>query len=304
MNGIVIYLVLFIVLFVFLNYHYYKQKRRDYIEEKKKEELSLESFFYHPDLLSKSKRRKIWVYLPLEKNARVWENFGSRTSTRIHLSILNLCVKSMIDWCAQSYDIILFTDEDMGDILKTSVDLSTLSGDVLERHRRLYLLEILHEYGGVLMPPTIYFRNNLKTQDVHDRWYVCDTVNTGQSCSCKRVPSPVLMGAPPKDPQLREYIDSLYKDEKEEFQENYFIKHNIFVLDGTIFGTKDKNSNNVTLDDLMSNQKIEIPEYNIGLYMPYEELLTRNYYKWYCKMSERQALNARCAFSYYMIENS
>ncbi len=304
MNGIMIYLVIFIVLFVFLNYNYYKQKRRQNLEEKRNEELPLESFFYHPDLLSMSKRRKIWIYLPLDLNARVWENFGSRTSNHLHLSVLNLCVKSIIDWCSQSYDIILFTDQDINEILKTKVDLSTLSGDVLDKHRQLYILEILYEYGGILVPPTLYLRNNLKTQDVVDRMYVCDSVNTKSVLYTKRVPSTFLVGAPPQDPQLRDYIDTLYKDEKEEYTENYFIKNQIFVIDGTVFGTKDKNGQNITLDDLMSNKKISLPEYNVGLYMPCQELLTRNYYKWYCKMSERQVLKTHCAFSYYMIENS
>jgi hypothetical protein len=304
MNGIVIYLVLFIVLFIFLNYNYYKQKRRDHLEEKKKEELPLESFFYNPDALSTSKRRKIWIYLPLEKNARVWENFGSRTSTRLHLSLLNICVKSIIDWCSQSYDIILFTDQDISEILKTKVDLSTLSGDILEKHRHLYILEILYQYGGILVPPTLYLRNNLKTQDLGDRLYVCDTVNTSHVSGSSRIPSAVIMGSPEKDCQLREYIDSLYKEDNEEYNKNYFLKNKIFVIDGTVFGTKDKSGKNVTLDDLMSNKKIKLPEYNVGLYMPCKELLERNYYKWYCKMSERQVLKTDCAFSYYMIENS
>lgn len=299
-----IYLILFIVLFVFLNYNYYKQKRRDVIEEKKAEELPLESFFYHPDLLARSKRRKIWIYLPLDMNARVWENFGSRTSNHLHLSVLNLCVKSIIDWCAQSYDIILFTDQDICHIIKPDVELSAMSGDVLEKHRRLYILEILYEYGGILMPPTVYLRNNVKTQDIPDRWYVCDMVNTQSVLVSKRLPSDVLMGAPAQDEQLRDYIDGLYQDDKEEFKENYFIKNEIFVVDGTVYGTKDKRGQNVTLDDLMSNQKISLPEYNVGLYMPREELLTRNYYKWYCKMSEKQVLKTDCVFSYYMLENS
>jgi hypothetical protein len=112
------------------------------------------------------------------------------------------------------------------------------------------------------------------------------------------------MGAPAQDGTLREYIDTLYKDDKEEYKENYFIQNKISVVDGRVFGTQDKQGQNVTLDDLMSNQKLSFPEYNVGLYMPCKELLERNYYKWYCKMSERQVLKANCAFSYYMIENS
>jgi hypothetical protein len=304
MNGITVYLVLFIVLFLFLNYNYYKQKRRDFIEERRKDQLQLEDFFYHPDILSRSKRRKIWIYIPLERNARLWESFGSRTSTHVNLSIMNLCIKSIIDWCAQTYDIVLFTDQDISEILKSKLDLSTFSGDVLEKQRELYILEILYEYGGILLPPTLYMRNTMKQQDVVDRWFVCDVFNTHHESLSTHIPSAVITGAPPKDPQLREYIDYLALDHKEEYTENYFKKHKIFVLDGTVFGMKNKKKEPITLDDLMSNKKLHLSEYNIGLYMPYRELLERNLYKWYCKMSEKQVLECQCAFSHYMLENS
>jgi hypothetical protein len=304
MNGITVYLALFIVLFLFLNYNYYKQKRRDFIEERKKEELQLEDFFYHSDVLSRSKRRKIWIYIPLEKNSRQWISFGSRTSTQMNLSIMNLCIKSIIDWCSQTYDIVLFTDQDISEILKSKLDLSTFSGDVLEKQRQLYILEILYEYGGILLPPTLYMRNTMKQQDVLDRWYVCDLPNTHHESTATNLPSAVITGAPPKDPQLRKYIDYLEKDPKEEYSVNYFKTHSIFVLDGSIFGMKNKYNKPITLDDLMSNKKLKLPEFNIGLYMPYRELLDRNLYKWYCKMSEKQVLETHCAFSYYMIDNS
>ncbi len=304
MNGITLYLIVFIVLFLFLNYNYYKEKRRNFIAEKRKETLPLDDFFYHPDILSRSNRRKIWIYIPLEKNARAWESFGSRTSTHLNLSIMNLCIKSIIDWCSQSYDIVLFTQDDISEILKSKLDLSTLSGDVLEKQRHLYLLEILYEYGGILLPPTLYMRNNMKHQDVLDRWYVTDMVNTHHESSSKRISSAIITGAPPKDPELRRYIDFLEKENQEQFSANYFRQHHVFVLDGTIFGTKNKRNENITLDDLMSTQKLHLPEYNIGLYMPYRELMERTLYKWYCKMSEPQILECQCAFSYYMLENS
>lgn len=304
MNGITVYFVLFIVLFLFLNYNYYKQKRRDFIEERKKDELQLEDFFYHPDILTRSKRRKIWIYIPLEKNSRNWESFGSRTSTHMNLSLMNLCIKSIIDWCAQTYDIVLFTDQDISEILKSKLDLSTFSGDVLEKQRELYILEILYEYGGILLPPTLYMRNTIKKQDVTDRWFVCDIFNTRHESSATHIPSAVITGSPPKDHQLRKYIDYLAQDHKEEYTTNYFKSHSIFVLDGSIFGMKNKLNEPIKLDDLMSNKKLKLPEYNIGLYMPYSELMERNLYKWYCKMSEQQVLETHCAFSYYMLENS
>jgi hypothetical protein len=292
------------VLFLFLNYNYYKQKKRELLEKQKSEEQNLEDFFYHSDILKNSKRRKIWIHIPLERNSRQWSSFGSRSSTQVNLSIMNLCIKSILDWCAQTYDIILFTDQDISEILKSKLDLSTFSGDVLEKQRELYILEILYEYGGILLPPTLYLRNNFKTQDVVDRWFVTDQFNTQHVSSSTHMPSAVITGAPAKDAHLREYIDYLAKDNKEEYTTNYFKTHSIFVLDGSLFGMKNKHNEPITLDDLMSNKKLKLPEMNVGLYMPYRELLDRNLYKWYCKMSEAQVLETHCAFSYYMLDNS
>jgi len=303
MNGILFFMVLFVILFLFLNYNYYKEKEREHIAAKKLETLLLDDFFYHPSIL-KTKRRKIWIHIPLERNSRHWQTFGSRSSTHLNLSVSNLCIKSVVDWCSQSYDIILFTDDDIPEILKSTVDLSTLSGDILEKHRQRYLLEILYEHGGILLPHTLYLRNNIKHQDAMDRWFVVDTYNSNHVSSSNRIPSIVITGAPAQDPQLRHYIDYLKTEEKAEFTDNYFLNHQVFVLDGTIFGTKNKRKENIHLDDLMSTKNLKLPECNLGLYLPYCELMKRSAYKWYVRMNEKQVLSTRCAFSHYMIENS
>jgi hypothetical protein len=303
MNGIILFIVIFVILFIFLNYNYYKQKKRDHIEAKRQETLLLEDFFYHPSLL-KSKRRKIWVHIPLERNSRHWQSFGSRTSTYLNLSVMNLCIKSIIDWCAQTYDIILFTDKDIPEILKSTMDLSTLSGDELEKQRQILLLEILYEHGGILLPPTLYLRNNIKSQDALDRWFVVDVFNTNHKTESSRIPSIAITGAPANCPCLRKYIEYLAKEDKAEFTDSYFVRNDIFVLDGCIFGTKNIMNESIQLDDLMSNKNLNLSEYNIGLYLPYRELMERTLYKWYVRMNERQVLATNCAFSYYMIQNS
>lgn len=303
MNGIYFFVVLFVILFIFLNYNYYKQQKRDHIAEKRLETLLLDDFFYHPSIL-KTKRRKIWIHIPLERNSRHWQNFGSLSSTHLNLSVANLCIKSIIDWCAQSYDIVLFTDVDIPEILNSTVDLSTLSGDELEARRQLYLLDILYEHGGILLPHTLYLRNNIKHQDAMDRWFVVDVYNSAHVSSSSRMPSIVITGSPAKDHQLRDYIDYLKKEPKQEYSDNYFLANRIFVLDGSIFGTKNIVKESIQLDDLMSTRSLKLPECNIGLYLPYSELMKRTAYKWFVRMNEKQVLSTRCAFSHYMIENS
>jgi len=295
-----LYVILFMLLFLFLNYNYYREKRRVQEESAKQETVDLDQFFYCPRRLEQMKRRKIWIHIPTERNSRVWADFGSRSSNHLNLSIMNLCIKSILDWCAQNYDIILYHDQHFGEILGKDIDLSRVSGDELEHARYKYRLEILYQYGGVQLPPTLFLRDNIQKQDMADRWYVCDRTNMNSENSIFG-PSAFITGAPERDPQLRDYLDQLSPDT---FLPNYFKEKDVFVLDGTIFGTKDTKGDPILLDDLLSNQKLKLAEYHLGVYVPYRELLDRNTYKWFCKMSERQVLACRCAISYYIIDHS
>jgi hypothetical protein len=299
MNGIMIYVILFVLLFLFLNYNYYREKSREEEIHKRQEEVCLDDFFYCPKRLAKMKRRKIWLHIPTERNSRVWADFGSRSSNHLNLSVMNLCIKSILDWCASSYDIIIYHDQHIGELLGLDIDLTRLSGEELDHARYKYNLEILYLYGGVQLPPTLYLRNNFKHQDVPDRWFVCDRLNTNVEMSIFG-PSAFITGSPENDPQLRAYLDQLLP---ESFQLNYFREHGIFVLDGSIFGTKNTKGDPILLEDLFSNQKLRLPEYHLGVYLPYQELLSRNTYKWFCKMSERQVLSCQCALSYYILDH-
>ena len=109
MNGIILYIVIFFLLFSILNYKYLKEKLEIELNLKRAEVLDVDNFFYTSKFLKASKRRKIWIYMDFDKNSRVWESFGSRTSTKLNLAYINLCIKSIIDWCAQSYDIFIFS---------------------------------------------------------------------------------------------------------------------------------------------------------------------------------------------------
>ena len=56
--------------------------------------------------------------MPYEKNARKWESFGSKTSENMNLSIVYLCIKSVIENCGLKYDIILFDNDNINEIFE------------------------------------------------------------------------------------------------------------------------------------------------------------------------------------------
>jgi hypothetical protein len=301
MNGIVIYIVIFFLLFSILNYKYLKEKMERELNSKRQELLDVDNFFYTSKFLKASKRRKIWIYIEFEKNSRLWQSFGSRSSTKLNLAYMNLCIKSIIDVCAETYDIIIFSDVDINQILEEDFDYTKLSGDLLDKYRHISLMKILDKYGGVMVPPSLFLKKNISVIDNENVWYVCDVNNVDNSSIFKRTTSACLTGSNANNTHLKKYIEHLYKDNDPNFTENYFVANRIPYIDGEVIGTKDANGKGILLERLMSTEPIIYSENNIGLYMPHDQLVKRKIYNWFCKMNEQQVLNTNCNFSYYML---
>ena len=303
MNGIILYIVIFFLLFSILNYKYLKEKIEIELNLKRNELLDVDNFFYTATFLKASKRRKIWIYMDFERNSRLWESFGSRSSTKLNLAYVNLCIKSIIDWCSESYDVFIFSDIDLNEILEEDVDYKKLSGTLLEKYRHLSLMKILNKYGGVIVPPSLFLKNSIKTIDNDKIWYVCDVNNIDNSIMANRTMSTCLSGSNANNPELQKYIEYIMKDSDTvcPFEENYLVKNNIPYIDGKLIGTKDANDKRIMLEDLMSSKSIKFSDNNIGLYMPHNQLVKRKIYNWFCKMNEEQVLNTNCAFSYYIL---
>ena len=304
MNAILLYLIVFVALFSLFNYKYKKEKWEDQLRQFKSETIDIDVFFYKPLTFSKLKKRKVWVYIPFESNSRMWDSFSERRTTRMNLSYMNLCIKSIVDCCAEKYDIVVFSDSDFEDLLKLPVDHTKLSGALLENHRQICLMKIMYEYGGVLVPPSLFLKESVYHLDNPQQWYVSEMVNTNNVSNQKMLPSNQLMGTNAKNPELLLYIQHLEKQDRtvveSPFCENYFVSKQIPVIDGGLIGTKSK-TGPVVLEDLMSDQVLDLTDNNIGLYMPDEVLKKRIHYQWFCKMSESQVLECNCAFSYYIL---
>ena len=297
-----------IVLFSVLMYKYYKKNYDMNIIEFKKENVDIDIYFFSDLYLKKSIKRKLWINIPFQKNSRQWESFGSRSSHKLNLAYMTLCVKSIIDWCGQTYDIIIYDDTNIPLLLpETKVDLMKLSGSLLDKYRELCKLQILYMYGGVMVPPSLFLRKNINLIDDPKTWYVCESYNDNNVSFNNLICSTDLMGSNSENVNLAKYIDVYSNELKKDFVENhnfdmnYFKQHNIPYIDGKMIGTKTRYNDKITIEDLMSNKKIILDKKHIGLYIPHEQLIKRRVYNWYCKLSEEEVLKCQVFISYYML---
>ncbi len=302
--------VCIIVLFSILIYKYYNIKYNNKVIEFKKENIDIDVYFFSELYLKQSKNRKIWIHIPFEKNSREWESFGSRTTTKLNLAYMSLCIKSIIDWCGQDYDIIIYDDTNISSILPdTKIDLLKLSGSLLYKYRELCKMQILYKYGGIIVPPSLFLRKNIKEIDDPNVWYVSETINDNNVSFSNLSYSTQLMGSNENNEELKKYIEIYSNELKEDFVEsnnfsmNYFKQNNIPYIDGKLIGTKNRYNNKILLEDLMSNKKIILDKQHVGLYIPHEQLIKRTKYNWYCRLSEEEVLQCQVFISYYMLSS-
>ncbi len=297
-----------LVLFILLTMKYYRDK---YLEEKDEfhgELVNIDSYFYSERYVTESKRRKLWLHIPFEKNSRNWTNFGSRTSTDLNLAYMMLCMKTIIDYCGSSYDIIIIDDTNFPDLLKNDIDMLKLSGSLKDKYRELCLMQILYKYGGIIVPPSLYLQQNIKEIDNPSVWFVAEITNTQNVSYAPICPSTIFTGSPANNSQLNEYIqyysDEIANDFGEHslhFNHNYMKKNNIYKLDGKMIGVKDKFNKPITIDDLMENKQILLDERAIGVYIPHAELIKRTKYNWYCALNAEEVLKCNIFISHYML---
>ena len=301
------YFIIIIILFVYLSYQYYNTL---YDEDKilfKGEIVEIDSYFYSDGYLKASKNRKIWIHIPFEKNARKWANFGSRNSTNLNLSYMTLCIKSIIDYCGENYDIFIIDDTNFNSLLHSDIDMLKLSGSLLTKYREMCMLQILHTYGGVIVPPTLYLTKSIKHIDDDSKWYISEMNNLGNVSYASTFPSLLLMGSNKHNDQLSQYINYYSEHMKTDFGEeslhfssNYMKQNDISYLDGKLIGIKDSSNNPILIEDLMENKHINLAEHHIGVYIPHAELIKRTKYNWFCSLGAREVLDCNIFISNYM----
>ena len=302
------YLLFIIVLlcFIYLNNNYINNKTDTDLF--KSEFINIDDFFYSDEYIKTSKRRKLWIHIPYEKNSRNWTSFGSRTTTELNLPYMVLCIKSIIDTCGDTYDIIIIDDTNFPDLLKNDIDLLKLSGALKEKYREMCLLQVLYEYGGVIVPPSLYLKKSIQKVDNPNIWYVAEIVNKSSVSHLSTITSTVFAGSSKNNKELKQYIDQYSRDIENDFGEqslhfntNYITKNNIYYLDGKYIGVKDKFNNYINLEDLMQTKPIILDENAIGIYIPHDQLIKRKKYNWYCYLNFEQVLKCNAFISYYMV---
>lgn len=265
-------------------------------------------------------RPKIWIHSEHEINARKWKNFMSRNTTDVNQPYLYLTIQSIIQHCGEDFHICLIDDDSFEKILPTwDVDLKSMPENIKTKYRNIALLQVLHKYGGVIMPDSLLCLKSLKPL-----YTQCDKTNTPfmvekiiripNSQHLKPyLPSMYCIGAKKNDPllqqmmtKLTEMIDSHFHNETEfnsDFEQWCAEKcqtNSIHCVDGSFFGIKNKIGKPIIIDDLMSDNYLDVVHSNLyGIYIPKQEILKRPKFQYFSILPVEQILNSNHVLAKY-----
>jgi hypothetical protein len=265
-------------------------------------------------------RPKIWVHSTYEKNARQWKDFYSRNSTDLNQPYIHLTIKSIINHCGRDFNICLIDDETFSKLIPTwEVNMSTLSDPHKALYREIGMLQLLYLYGGMIVPNSFVCLKNLLPlyeETSEGRPFVTEEINRTCNVAAKResrnfVPSIKMMGARKGCPELKRMLAENKIDGTGHFtvetkflgniQQWLYAKGDKFtVVNGKLIGTKSTKGKQILLEDLMSENYLDLDPEAYGVYIPADEVLARPKYQWLAHLSSQEVLKTNAIIVKYL----
>lgn len=313
------YIFLFIILIVLgILYRRFEDKR---IREENLENVeTIQKYLLNDSSLNKSKKPILWIHVPYEYNSRNWLSFGSRSSFDLNQPYLYLTVRSIIEKCDSTFTICLIDDNSFYKLIPGwTIDINKVANPILDNFRMLGLMKLLHMYGGMICPISFLCMKDLiglyEKGISSNKFFLCETVDRNiTSTEYNFYPNLIFSGAPKECPVVANLIDFMSHvislDYTSEIQflgdfnswcENKIQKGEITIINGREIGTKTMDDTVILVDDLLSNNYLNIYSQTYGIYIPSDELLKRHHYNWFCRMSAKQVMESNTIIGNYIL---
>ena len=313
------YFFLFIVLFVLiLFYKRYEDKRLS--EENRDNIETIRKYLLNEDELAKSIKPILWIHIPYEYNSRKWLSFGSRSSFELNQPYLYLTVRSIIHQCDKDFTICLVDDTSFQRLIPGwSIHMNKISSPISDKIRTMGLVKLMYTYGGMLCPISFLCIKPLmplfEKGTNGNKPFLCEMINRNiTSTEFDFYPNIQFSGAPKKCETWKRLIDFMERMISNDFTaESQFLgevnrwcnarirEGNIHKIDGIDIGIKTVDDRQILLDDLLSQHYLNIYPKAYGIYIPADEILKRNHYEWFARLSEKQVLDSNTIIGNYLL---
>ena len=311
--------ILFLILIV-LGFLYRRFEDKRIREEKDENYSAIQNYLLDDVTLAKSKKPILWIHVPYEYNSRNWLSFGSRSSFNLNQPYLYLTVKSIIQQCDNSFTICIFDDNSFQRLIPGwNINMSSISDPILSNMRTLGFMKLLYIYGGMLCPISFLCMKDLSglygKGTRGNKMFLCQTTDRNvTSTDFDYYPSVAFCGAPKNCDTVKMLCDfiqrtmSVDSTAESEFLGNFdrwcekrIQGNQINLIDGVDIGTKTIDEKPILIDDLMSNQYLNLYKGTYGILIPADEVLKRHKYEWFARMSAKQVMESNTIIGNYLL---
>lgn len=317
--SIVNYVTLFIVLIVVGTlYKWIENKRIN--EENKENYNAIQKYLLDDVTLAKSKKPILWIHVPHEYNSRKWLSFGSRSSYELNQPYLYLTTKSIIRNCDKSFTICFIDDESFCKLIPGwSINMNYISSPISDNMRKLGLMKLVHRYGGMVCPISFLCMKDLiglYNKGINgNKMFLCENVDKNITSTCFNVyPDLSFFGAPKENEKVMKFIDfmqrtistdftaeSVFLGDFDRFADKKIKDGELNLISGLDIGTKTIDERAVLLDDLMSQNYLNIGTQVYGILIPAKDIINRRKFEWFARLSQKQVLESNTIIGNYIL---
>ena len=261
-------------------------------------------------------RPKLWIHSTYEKNARQWKDFYSRNTTDLNQPYIHLTIKSVINHCGNDFNICLIDDETFSRLIPTwDINMASVPEPARAMYRELGMMKLLYLYGGIVVPNSFVCLQSLVPIIADSKPFFAEEIN--RTCNVVKkqentcfIPGTKMMGAQKGCPIIRDLIEFVEKRNSfphfnsessflGELQQR-ILSTDSTILDGRLVGIKTKKGKPILLEDLMSENYLELDENAYGIYIPADQVLTRPKYQWFAYLTSGEILATNAVITKYL----
>ena len=313
-----LFILFFILIVLGFLYRRFEDKRMR--EENNENYEAIQKYLLDDVTLAKSKKPILWIHVPYEYNSRNWLSFGSRSSFNLNQPYLYLTVKSIITQCDNSFTVCIFDDNAFHRLIPGwDINMTSISDPILANMRTLGFMKLLYIYGGVMCPISFLCMKDLSglyyKGTRSKKMFVCETTDRNiTSTDFDYYPSITFCGAPKECETVKMACDFIQRTMSTDYTaESKFLgsfdrwcqkrieSREINMIDGVEIGTKTIDENPIIIDDLMSNQYLNLYKGTYGILIPADEVLKRKNYEWFARLSAKQAMQSNTIIGSYLL---
>lgn len=298
-NNLVFLIVIFLLYLFFSNINVYN------ISKIKKKECDCEKidycFYKNIINIEKMDKPKIFIHIDDEQNIP---------------GIILLCIESVLKYCSNDYDIILYENDDISKLINDPEDplcniknINLLSGRDLKQWEEYCKFKIIKKYGGVAMKPYFLFSSQPPCKEFKpESLKICRVNNEGLSVSNENIiPTSCYMIAAPKNDNIVglyvKYLDTLcrnnYTSDIKHFNKSFEKLHHLDYFSEELIGIVDSKKNIIHLEQILKSVPLTLSANNFCLFINVDLLKKKRHSGWIVNMSKEQILETNTVISKY-----